>query len=309
MKPVRVRSRHQEDVRLRAPGYGYASDVPNILLTNDDGIDAPGLLALRDALVALPGVTVEVIAPDSDRSATARSITLRRPITLSEVSFDDDTVGYATDGTPVDCVRFASLGLIDGFQADFVVAGVNHGSNLGDDVTYSGTVAAAWEGTLLGLPSIAVSQHLPGVESAKTRDRSHFAAAAEFVARMVFELKEFDLPSDTLLNVNFPDGQATGLEVTRLGKRDYDDRLELLDDASPRKRYLIYGDALFTHEPGTDLAAVAAGRVSVTPLRFGLADHSALESLRSHTFDIDTLVKSAWSGQSGDSTTGQHVVG
>src|SRR3954470_24529409 len=129
-----------------------------VLLTNDDGIDAEGLQALRRALVALPDVELAVIAPDGNRSATARSITFGRPLWVTEIPFEDGTHGFACDGTPVDCVRLAALGLIDGFQPDVVVSGINHGANLGDDITYSGTVAAALEGVMLGLPAIAVSQ-------------------------------------------------------------------------------------------------------------------------------------------------------
>ena len=129
-----------------------------VLLTNDDGITAPGLQAARRALRELDEVAVDVIAPDSNRSAIGRGITTRRPLWVQEVDFGDGTVGYATDGTPVDCVRFAALGLIDGFTADLIVSGINHGSNLGDDITYSGTVAAALEGIVLGIPAIAISQ-------------------------------------------------------------------------------------------------------------------------------------------------------
>src|SRR3712207_935198 len=129
-----------------------------VLLTNDDGIEADGLQALRRELLRVPDVELAVIAPDGNRSAMARSITTRRPLWVQEVDFGDGTVGYATDGTPVDCVRFARLGLIEGFEADVIVAGINHGANLGDDITYSGTVAAALEGVVLGLPAVAVSQ-------------------------------------------------------------------------------------------------------------------------------------------------------
>src|SRR5215203_5394267 len=129
-----------------------------VLLTNDDGIEAEGLQALRRALLAVPGVELAVVAPDGNRSAFARMITTRRPLWVQEVDFGDGTVGYATDGTPVDCVRLAKLGLVKGFEADLIVSGINHGSNLGDDITYSGTVAAALEGVVLGLPAIAVSQ-------------------------------------------------------------------------------------------------------------------------------------------------------
>ena len=123
-----------------------------VLLTNDDGIEAAGLQALRRALMPLPEIELAVIAPDGNRSAMARSITTRRPLWVQEVQFGDGTVGYATDGTPVDCVRLAHLGLIEGFEAELVVSGINHGSNLGDDITYSGTVAAALEAIVLGLP-------------------------------------------------------------------------------------------------------------------------------------------------------------
>ena len=130
----------------------------NVLLTNDDGIEADGLQALRRALLELDEVRLAVIAPDGNRSAMARSITTRRPLWVQEIPFADGTSGYATDGTPVDCVRLASLGIVEDFEADLVVAGINHGANLGDDITYSGTVAAALEGVVLGLPAIAVSQ-------------------------------------------------------------------------------------------------------------------------------------------------------
>ena len=127
------------------------------LLTNDDGIGAQGIHALRRALRELDGVEVRVIAPNTNRSGTARSITTRSPLWVEEVEFDDGEIGFATDGTPVDCVRFADLGLL-GERPVVIVSGINHGSNLGDDVTYSGTVAAAFEGIVLGVPALAFSQ-------------------------------------------------------------------------------------------------------------------------------------------------------
>src|SRR5918995_1968836 len=156
-----------------------------VLLTNDDGITAPGLNAMRRALLELPGVELEVIAPDSNRSATARSITIRQPLWVEEVEFGDDTTGFATDGTPVDCVRFAALGLIE-FVPELIVSGINHGSNLGDDITYSGTVAAALEGIMLGIPAIAVSQQAEPGEL----DTGDFTQIAGFVGRMVEELAD-----------------------------------------------------------------------------------------------------------------------
>ena len=178
-----------------------------VLLTNDDGIEAAGLQALRRALLSLPGIELAVIAPDGNRSAMARSITTRRPLWVQEVDFGDGTVGYATDGTPVDCVRLARLGLIEGFEAELVVSGINHGSNLGDDITYSGTVAAALEAIVLGLPGIAVSQQSTSMElDFRAGAGFEFAVAAAFTARLVAELENVPLPDGTLLNINVPGG-------------------------------------------------------------------------------------------------------
>src|SRR3954454_19957498 len=180
-----------------------------VLLTNDDGIGATGLQTLRRALLEVPDVELQVIAPDSNRSATARSITFSRPLWVAEVEFDDGTLGYACDGTPVDCVRLAALGLIEGFEPDLIVSGINHGSNLGDDITYSGTVAAALEGVVLGVPGIAVSQQSLAREmDFRLGERFDFTAAAAFVARMVEEINDVPLPTGALLNVNCPAGGA-----------------------------------------------------------------------------------------------------
>jgi 5'-nucleotidase len=265
----------------------------NVLLTNDDGIEAEGLQAMRTALAEVQGVRLAVIAPDGNRSAMARSITTRRPLWVEEVPFADGTVGYASDGTPVDCVRLASLGLVEDFKTDLVVSGINHGANLGDDITYSGTVAAALEGVVLGLPAIAVSQQ----SKARALDFRYdggfgFEVAAGFVAGLVARIEEVPLPAGTLLNVNVPAGMPDGVEVTSLGKRIYRDELKLEheEDGPPaRRRYWIYGsDPGFHDEPGTDLAAVAAGRIAVTPIHFDLTDRPGLEALRS--FDLQALL-------------------
>lgn len=265
----------------------------NVLLTNDDGIEAAGLQALRQALVALPDVRLAVIAPDGNRSATARSITTRRPLSVQEVVFDDATVGYATDGTPVDCVRLANLGLIEGFAADIVVSGVNHGANLGDDITYSGTVAAALEGLVLGVGGIAVSQQCAGGNMGYRPDGGFsFEAACGLVVRLIERVDDIALPPQTMLNVNVPAGAPRGVAVTTLGKRIYADRLELdhdqgavfADDArgGPTQRYWIYGDSAgFVEEPGTDLAAIADGLVAITPIHFDLTHRPAIEQLLS----------------------------
>jgi 5'-nucleotidase len=267
--------------------------VLNVLLTNDDGIEAEGLQALRRALMALPNVRLAVIAPDGNRSAMARSITTRRPLLVAEVPFADGTSGYATDGTPVDCVRLASLGVVDGFAADLVVAGINHGANLGDDITYSGTVAAALEALVLGLPGIAVSQQSgTGALDFRFDGGFEFEIAAGFVARLIDRIEDAPLPPKTLLNINVPAGSPVGVEVTSLGKRIYRDELKLEheDEGPPaRRRYWIYGaDPGYHDVAGTDLAAVAAGRVAVTPIHFDLTDRPGLETLRG--LDLEALL-------------------
>ena len=264
-----------------------------VLLTNDDGIEADGLQALRRALLEVPEVELAVIAPDGNRSAMARSITTRRPLWVEEVDFGDGTVGYATDGTPVDCVRFARLGLIEDFEADLIVSGINHGSNLGDDITYSGTVAAALEGVVLGLPAIAVSQQSAARElDFRLGTRFDFGVAARFTAGIVAELDEIPLEPGTLLNVNVPAGEPDGVDVTRLGKRIYRDELKLSEEEAGRRRYWIYGDAPdFEDEPGTDLAAVAAGRIAVTPLHFDLTDRRGIDALE--LSDLSRLIEEA----------------
>jgi 5'-nucleotidase len=254
--------------------------VLRVLLTNDDGIDAAGLQALRRALAELPDIELVVIAPDGNRSATARSITFRRPLWVTETPFDDGTHGYACDGTPVDCVRLAALGLIEGFQPDVVVSGINHGANLGDDITYSGTVAAALEGVMLGVPAVAMSQ-----QSAST----DFGVAARFGAALVDQLDDVPLPPGTLLNVNVPATTPTGVEVTRLGKRVYQDELTLIEEQDGRRRFQVYSDSPIHHdEPGTDLSAVSDGLIAVTPLHFDLTAEHGMEQLRA--FDLARLL-------------------
>lgn len=268
-----------------------------VLLTNDDGIEAPGLQALRRSLLEVPGLELAVIAPDGNRSAMARSITTRRPLWVQEVEFGDGTVGYATDGTPVDCVRLANLGLIRNFQAELVVSGINHGSNLGDDITYSGTVAAALEAIVLGLPGIAVSQQSSALElDFRTGAGFEFSSAATFTSRLVAELNHVPLPQGTLLNINVPGADPSGVEVARLGKRVYRDELSLVDEdldpTHPRRLYRIYGDASYEREEqGTDLQAVAQGRIAVTPIHFDLTDHEGLTALQ--RYDLERLIAPA----------------
>jgi len=271
-----------------------------VLLTNDDGIQATGLNAMRRALLEVAEVDLSVIAPDGNRSAYGRMITTREPLWIEEVEFDDGSIGFATDGSPVDCVRFADLGLL-GEKPELIVSGINHGANLGDDITYSGTVAAALEGIVLGLPAIAVSQQSSAREmDFRLSDSFDFDEGARFVARVVEEIDDVPLPTGTLLNVNCPAGDAAGVQVTRLGKRIYRDELTLHDSDSdpetdptrPRRRYWVYGrDHGFHDEPGTDLAAVAAGDIAVTPLHFDLTDAAGMDALERH--DLGRLLTPA----------------
>ena len=268
-----------------------------VLLTNDDGIDAEGLQRLRRELLAVDGVDLAVVAPDGNRSAVGRGITVRRALAVERIDFGDGTHGFATDGTPVDCVRLAHLGLVGaGWVPEVVVSGINHGGNLGDDVTYSGTVAAAMEGLLLGLPAIAVSQQSEkGEMDFLHGEHFVFDHAARFIARVVAELEAVPLPPSTLLNVNVPAGEPHGVEIARLGKRVYRDKLDPTgedDPARSRRTYFIYGaEPGYEDEPGTDLVAVAAGRIAVTPMHLDLTHHDGIGPLS--TAQLDRLLAPA----------------
>lgn len=257
-----------------------------VLLTNDDGLSSPGLGALATALGSIGGVDLLVLAPDRNRSAIARSVTLGRPIRVTTTELGDGTTAYACDGTPVDCVRLAAAGF---FGADrrpeVVVSGVNFGANLGDDITYSGTVAAALEGSLIGLPAVAVSQAAP------LEGRGwDFGVAARFAAALVatHDLGELAAPG-TILNVNVPARDVDGVAVTTLGRRVYRDTLgvEGTDDGAPR--YRLYANAPgYEEAEGTDFDAVARGRISITPIRFELVDPEGLARLAAA--DLDRLL-------------------
>jgi 5'-nucleotidase len=263
-----------------------------VLLTNDDGIEADGLQALRRALSGVPGVDLRVVAPDGNRSAIGRAITIRRPIWVKDVDFGDGTMGFATDGTPVDCVRLAHLGLIDGWQPEMVISGINHGSNIGDDITYSGTVAAALEAIILDMPGIAISQQSSALELDYRRSEAFdFTDSAAFTARLVEELESVPLPKGTLINVNFPGAPAEGVSVAPLGRRYYSDELEVLeqDDSSHARRrlYRVYGEVTDSREEevNTDVAAIAAGRIAITPLHFDLTYHQGVQALIEHELE------------------------
>jgi 5'-nucleotidase len=254
----------------------------HILVTNDDGVSSPGLLALKQALEPLGDVSV--IAPDRNRSAIARGITIHNALWVEEVELADGSRAYATDGTPVDCVRLAALGLLEAVP-NVIVSGINLGLNLGDDVTYSGTVAAALEGVLLGLPSVAVSQEPCGPSLDLTGEEYpyDFRAVASFVSRLVPLTCREDFPRKVLMSVNAP-GRApeemAGARVTRLGRRIYNDVLRLESEEGGRRRYRMYGAEASHHpEEGTDFDAIEQGEISVTPLHFDLTDVSGMDAL------------------------------
>jgi 5'-nucleotidase len=251
--------------------------APVILATNDDGIHAPGLGALAEALAPLGDVYV--VAPDREQSAVGHALTLHRPLRV-------DRLGerrFAVNGTPSDCVNLGVLGLLPEPPV-LVVSGINHGSNLGDDVTYSGTVSAAMEGTLLGVPSMAVSQaegEAAGFEGA--------GRVAQLVAARV--LVE-GLPAKTLMNVNVPRGELRGIRLTRLGHRVY--REKVVEEVDPRGRPYFWigaGPPEWQADEASDIAAIHAGFASVTPLHLDLTHFGALGRMAEWEGSLNALLK------------------
>ncbi len=243
---------------------------PLILVCNDDGIRADGLKALADSLRPLGEVVV--VAPDRERSAAGHSLTLTRPLR----AVDLESGWYSVDGTPTDCIALAVMGLLPR-RPNLVAAGINHGSNMGDDVTYSGTVSSAIEATLQGIPAFAMSLAGEGELS--------FAAAATFAPRLAAAILRRGLPRDTLLNVNVPNlppGEIRGVAVTRQGRRVYSETVVRKVDPRGRAYYWIGGAAPPTWEPleETDYEAVSTGWISLTPLHLDLTNHRAIEDLK-----------------------------
>jgi 5'-nucleotidase len=262
-----------------------------LVLTNDDGIDAPGLLAARQALEKMGDVLT--VAPDRNRSGVGRSITFGTALHVEEREMADGVVGYACTGTPVDCVRLVALGLMD-FEPDIVVSGINHGENLGDDITYSGTVAGAMEGIVIGVPGIAVSLSVGRPWHTGTETELHFEPAANFTARLA-KLAFKGLPPGRILNVNAPNlpkEKIKGARVTRLGRRFYKDELIEVRDQSGRVGYDIYNNPPGHHdEEGTDFAAIGNDEISVTPVHLELTDTAGLEEIDS--WDVGGLLENS----------------
>lgn len=254
-----------------------------ILLTNDDGIDAPGIAVLRRAVGGLGEITT--IAPDRNTSAVARGITIHRALTLAPHRFGDGWDGFACDGTPSDCVRIALLGLERPVPA-LVVSGINAGGNMGADVTYSGTVGAAFEAALRGHPAIAFS--------VEEREPGWLAEAEPILRSMVEHVIERGLPRHSILNVNLPDrplAAFTGIRPARLGGASCHDRVILAgaDGRGPQEHFLPCEHPASGEWVDTDFDVVASGAVAVTPLRYDLLDPQLLADLAGWDLDLERL--------------------
>ncbi len=239
-------------------------------MCNDDGIRSEGLLALADALRELGAVYV--VAPDRERSAVSHALTLAHPLRIEKMG----NRLYSVDGTPTDCVNLAVNGILRGKKISLVASGINKGANLGDDITYSGTVSAAMEGTLLGIPSIAVSL--------VSRNHFRFEGPAKFALRVARNVLRKGLPKDTLLNINLPDiplEEVREVRVTRQGKRIYGDSIVAKRDPRGRRYYWIGGDNLERQDiPGSDLEAIEENCISVTPIHMDLTNYGSMRALR-----------------------------
>ena len=251
--------------------------APLILVTNDDGIHAAGLRALADSLGGLG--EVHVVAPDREQSAVGHALTLHRPLRVESLG----ERWSAVNGTPSDCVNLAILGLLPEPPV-LVVSGINHGSNLGDDVTYSGTVAAAMEGALLGFASMAVSRAEPGPDG--------FGDAAEVARLVAARVLVEGLPRQTLLNVNVPPARPAGIRLTRLGRRVY--REKAVREVDPRGRpyyWLGAGPPEWDEDDGSDIAAVREGFATVTPVHLDLTNYAVLRRMAEWEGGLNALWK------------------
>lgn len=244
----------------------------HVLLTNDDGITAPGLAELRRGLSRPPELRVSVVAPDRERSAVGHAITLHKPLRVQRVDLDG-AAGWSVSGTPADCTKLAILALLSD-PPDLVISGINNGYNLASDVLYSGTVSAAMEGVMMGVPAIAVSV-------SGTAGSDELARASSFMVELVDMFAQGGFPSDMLLNVNVPPRGRQGGEVvlTRLGRPRYKDVFHRRVDPRGQTYYWMAGTGDHDLVEGTDIWAVAQGAISVTPLHFDLTSYDELEAL------------------------------
>jgi 5'-nucleotidase len=252
----------------------------HILVTNDDGVQAPGLLALAQEMRKLGKVTV--FAPDKNWSASGHVKTMTRPLRVHETRLADGSPAFASDGAPSDCVALPMLGLVEE-KIDLVISGINPNPNIGHDVTYSGTVTAAMEAAIAGLPGIAVSLASPNYN-----DALDYRTAAIVGRRVAEQVIKDGFPEGVLLNVNVPylkEGELKGYTITRQGLRVYRDALDERIDPRGKPYYWIGGEApTGVDEPGTDFGALQAGYVSITPLQLDLTAREAMETLKSWKF-------------------------
>ena len=259
----------------------------NILVTNDDGVTAPGLLALAQAM--LPFGDIKILAPDRNWSGSGHVKTLERPLRVKEVKLDDGSPAWASDGAPSDCVALALLGFFDE-KFDLVVSGINPMPNLGHDVTYSGTVTAAMEAIIWGIPGIAFS--LGSVENGLAV--SDYQPAVHIAQEIIESAIHHSLPVGTLLNVNVPmvaEEEIKGFQTTRLGLRVYRDRLDQRTDPRGRPYYWIGGDTPSgIPEEGTDIGALSDGYVSMTPLQLDLTAYSAIQGIGKWKHSVNNLI-------------------
>lgn len=243
-----------------------------ILLTNDDGVYAPGIGAIRKSLQGLGEVVV--VAPDSEQSGVGHSITLAHPLRVRHVYVDGEFFGYGVGGSPADCVKLAVMEIMKG-QPRLVVSGINLGSNTGIHVLYSGTVAAAIEGAILGIPAVALSLDVSGFPDLEY---------AAIISRDVIELLlKHDLPRGSLLNVNFPSvkrGEIKGIRITKQYTYSFEESVDRRKDPAGKTYYwLVGGREITVEEKGTDIEAIRQGYISITPLRYDLTNHELLEKI------------------------------
>ncbi|HWR56131.1 MAG TPA: 5'/3'-nucleotidase SurE [Negativicutes bacterium] len=254
-----------------------------ILLTNDDGIAAAGINALLPVLCELGEVSI--VAPDRERSATGHGITVHQPLRVQHYSVPGNCASaWMVDGTPADCVKLAVEALLP-VKPDLVVSGINLGSNLGTDVLYSGTVSAAVEGVILGVPAVAVSL--------TEFNNADFTCAAQVTKGVILQMLKNGLPPNTLLNVNVPPGRKTdmqGIAVTKLGNRRYENTFDRREDPRGRVYYWLAGKpAEVTNDPDSDITAIEKGYISVSPVHFDLTNYRIMNQLEK--WSMDDLLK------------------
>lgn len=241
-----------------------------ILITNDDGIHAEGLNALAKEVQRIADVLI--VAPDREQSASSHSFTMSRPLRLTE--FNGNM--YSCDGTPTDCVMLGVHGILKHKLPDILISGINHGGNMGEDITYSGTVAAAIEGSILGIPSIAVS-------NTDGDNKESYRPAAKFIASFIKQIHKFNFPTSTFLNINFPRLKGKKFDeycYTIPGQRIYNDIIIEKTDPRGKNYYWIAGDCVWKNIDGSDYKAVRNGQVSISPLKVNFADSEELQKMK-----------------------------